>query len=204
MEKWQRTIAAHQALRRAILSAQMRWGVDVDAPDSVHANGKSSRIPGHGLLRHDVGCAPRFLSRRTQDGPTARFSCAASRSYGRAMAHCCRLVVLLGSATLAVGCGDRGPEDAALDFVKATSKGDGQKACDLFTPQPREDFNDLGGIRACVEAYSDQDQRLVLDSPQVRASRINGDAASVVLRGKGGKEITVKVRKVEGDWRVAD
>ena len=121
-------------------------------------------------------------------------------------------------AVLVAGCGGGGgdeapdPErvtEAATDYAHAFGAGDGEKACELLTPEAQEKFtagvSSLVGTRDCAEAVS---KLQAVAGPNVTGPfrdarvdsvKVTGDKATArILAGSGAEQVTLEKR--DGEW----
>jgi hypothetical protein len=123
----------------------------------------------------------------------------------------------LVAAVLATGCGggsnSPGPDAAVRDYYRALLRGDGERACSLLTDGLSRDIASSRGARAAGGSCPDA---LALASglnpdragDDLRALQVDTSVAGPVARARlanplTNKPETLRVERVDGEWRIA-
>jgi hypothetical protein len=94
--------------------------------------------------------------------------------------------------------GSSGPEATATDFVNALMKKDWEKAKTLSTEESASTIDMIKGF-----AQNTPDSAAVMKFEIVKEkTKIEGDGASVVAKDENGLEMPMKLKKIEGKWKV--
>ncbi|MGF1449541.1 MAG: DUF4878 domain-containing protein [Opitutales bacterium] len=105
------------------------------------------------------------------------------------------LAALCSLTLLLVGCGPS-PSSVVEDFVDAANEGDWTKAQTLSTGQANSLISMLSGFAQEPKPGDKVEIEIVSEA-------IDGDSATVVVKDQDGKEATIGLIKVDGDWKVA-
>ena len=112
------------------------------------------------------------------------------------------------SLVFAAGCGgseEDKAKSAVEDYLKAVTKGDGDKACSLITEQTKKNIE--RGERKCGETVSALNKgpgRAVLkpyEDAKVENVKVNGDRATADIKVNDQTQ-KVNLRKEGGDWKL--
>ncbi len=107
------------------------------------------------------------------------------------------LVLVSFTALLLAGCGPS-PSSVVQDFFDAANEGDWETAQALSTGEANTIIGMAAGL-AGDEKPKPEDKMEI----EIVSEEVDGDTANVVVKNEDGKEATVSLRKVDGEWKIA-
>jgi hypothetical protein len=122
------------------------------------------------------------------------------------------IAIAIALALAGAGCGSSDEDEAKkviVDFVNASADGDGERVCELLSPDgerdliPAEVLEDSSCVEAMAKLKAAMDRTNVqrLDESDLDSARveIDGDTATVA---DSESDLRVQLRKVDGEWRL--
>jgi hypothetical protein len=98
-----------------------------------------------------------------------------------------------------------GPEQTVRNYLDGLGEGDGEKVCDQFTAEGRQEFDQIGG---CADFFSGilsqltEVQRNELRELDAEVE-VDGERATArVPKLEGGGEETLNLAKEDGQWKI--
>lgn len=122
-----------------------------------------------------------------------------------------KLATIVAASGLALGlsaCGgaDNEAEQAVLDFGEAVQDEDFKAICDAFDPEFVKQVEAAG--EDCAKMFEDNWDQMGDEVPEdaemdIQDSEIDGDNATVTVKNDEDKEEDIKLKKVDGDWKIS-
>lgn len=122
-----------------------------------------------------------------------------------------KLATIVAASGLALGlsaCGgaDNDAEQAVLDFGEAVQDEDFKAICDAFDPEFVKQVEAAG--EDCAKMFEDNWDQMGDEVPEdaemdIQDSEIDGDNATVTVKNDEDKEEDIKLKKVDGDWKIS-